>query len=218
MNGKNLETVSFPEAGKETFADRLRALIGARSIRTVAKEWDISFSTLNNYLTRGTEPTLKNAVQISKRARTDLNWLATGQGAPSIAQADICSSVVEAPQAVEVDEIANVWNSILKALTREEATALINTIHRKGIYSLLERAEVPAGHDLVEQFNTAVEKLAPRSSLARAIKAAMLMGLDGDEEGDKEIYEELMASKRTQTPGAKEETLSPVSNEQKKTG
>ena len=218
MNGKNLETVSFPQEEKETFADRLRDLIGARSIRNVAKEWDVSFSTLNNYLTRGTEPTLKNAVQISKRAHVDLNWLATGQGAPSIAQTDFSSTVVEAPQTVEVDEIANVWNSILKALTREEATALINTIHRKGIYSLLERAEVPTGQDLVEQFNSAVEKLAPRNSLARAIKAAMLMGLEGDEEGDKEIYEELMASKRAQTPGEKEKTLSPISNEQKKTG
>ncbi|SQD03496.1 repressor protein [Escherichia coli] len=55
LKGKSL---SLPEVTKESIPERLRELIGKRSVRAAAKDWGLSFSTLNNYLTRGTEPSL----------------------------------------------------------------------------------------------------------------------------------------------------------------
>ena len=40
--------IAFDEGRKESFIKRLKSLVGNRSIRAAAKDWGLSFSTLNN--------------------------------------------------------------------------------------------------------------------------------------------------------------------------
>jgi len=65
MNNENQSVDGGEQDG--LLADRLRTLIGSRSTRAAAKAWDLSYSTLNNYLNRGTEPSLSVARQIAER-------------------------------------------------------------------------------------------------------------------------------------------------------
>ncbi|WP_072091973.1 helix-turn-helix domain-containing protein [Trabulsiella odontotermitis] len=69
---------AFDEARKESFTARLKQLIGNRSVRAAAKEWGLSFSTLNNYITRGTEPSFVAMQAIASTEGVSLDWLAFG--------------------------------------------------------------------------------------------------------------------------------------------
>lgn len=63
-----------------TFGERLKQLIGSRSGRSFAKDVNISYSTLHNYLTNTSVPTLDNLVALAEYTGVSLEWLATGTG------------------------------------------------------------------------------------------------------------------------------------------
>ncbi|WP_053091602.1 MULTISPECIES: helix-turn-helix domain-containing protein [Serratia] len=77
MNSKANE-FAFPDGGKESFKDRLQQLIGSRSVRAAAKDWNLPTSTINNYLHKGTEPALKVVLAVAEAEGVSLEWLATG--------------------------------------------------------------------------------------------------------------------------------------------
>ncbi|MGY6773575.1 XRE family transcriptional regulator [Gallibacterium sp. ZY190522] len=60
------------------FSERLKQLIGNRSGRSFAKEVNISYSTLHNYLSDISQPTLDNLITLSKYAGVSIEWLALG--------------------------------------------------------------------------------------------------------------------------------------------
>lgn len=62
-----------------SLSERLRELIGDRSIRLYAKEVGVSEGTVRGYL-RGTPPKLLELVKIAKLDGVSLEWLATGEG------------------------------------------------------------------------------------------------------------------------------------------
>ena len=71
---------AFDDARKESFIQRLKSVVGERSVRAAAKEWGLSFSTLNNYITRGTEPSFVAMQAIAFAEGISLDWLAFGTG------------------------------------------------------------------------------------------------------------------------------------------
>lgn len=74
------EFVPLNESAKGTsFSDRLKEVIGDRSGRAFAKEVGISYSTLHNYLTGVSSPTLDNLIALANSAGVSLQWLATGE-------------------------------------------------------------------------------------------------------------------------------------------
>lgn len=66
---------------EQTFADRLRELIGERSVNAFAHLVGLNESLLRKYL-KGADPGLARANQIAERANCSLEWLATGAGFP----------------------------------------------------------------------------------------------------------------------------------------
>jgi len=64
------------------FAERLSASIGRTPQAVVAKRADISTSVLSKYL-QGSEPGLMKASRLAKVLGVNLQWLATGEGAPN---------------------------------------------------------------------------------------------------------------------------------------
>ncbi|WP_410677825.1 XRE family transcriptional regulator [Avibacterium paragallinarum] len=77
---KNTRVDPFNNLEKGTgFGDRLKEVIGNRSGRAFAKEVNISYSTLHNYLTNVSLPTLDNLITLAKYAGVSIEWLATGE-------------------------------------------------------------------------------------------------------------------------------------------
>lgn len=73
------DLVPIPKVEKGTnFGDRLKKLIGNKSGRAFAKEIGISYSTLHNYLTNVSSPTLANLELIADKTNADIKWLVTG--------------------------------------------------------------------------------------------------------------------------------------------
>jgi len=64
--------------GSEPLSDRVRKLIGDRSIRYFAQSANIKNSTLQSIL-GGTKPTVDNLVAIARAGGVTVDWLATGE-------------------------------------------------------------------------------------------------------------------------------------------
>nr|WP_241391011.1 hypothetical protein [Serratia proteamaculans]ULG15534.1 transcriptional regulator [Serratia proteamaculans] len=183
MKGKKQEGVSFQQDEKESFKERLRTLIGSRSVRAAARDWGLSFSTLNNYLTKDTDPALSTIQCIANKEQVSLDWLANGatkedKPVPSMVIPDTNTQAI--------------WNSILNAMDEEDAASLIKLIHRKGVEGLLSAAQEPLNAE------EAIDKLQIRPTLKQAIK----MALAGDESTDQEILRRLGLAEHSPSTGA----------------
>lgn len=180
MKARNESKIAFHEERKESIAERLRALIKGRSIRAAAQTWDLSFSTLNNYLTRGTEPSLNVAIRIANVENVSVEWLATG----------IAVDNKQETSSLDADATRNAWLMVLDSLDNKDATALIRAIHRKGVEGLLSAAQEPLDTE------DSIDKLQIRPTLKQAIK----MALAGDESTDKEILRRLCLAEHGPSP------------------
>lgn len=69
-----------------SFSERLKELIGNRSGRAFAKDAGISYSTLHNYLTDKSLPTLDNLIALANYTNVSVQWLATGENTEKIQQ------------------------------------------------------------------------------------------------------------------------------------
>ncbi|MFW1345427.1 LexA family transcriptional regulator [Vibrio parahaemolyticus] len=67
------------EARNGSIAERLKALANGRGARELAPIWNMSASTINSYVLRGSIPSLDRALSIAIAEGVDLNWLATGE-------------------------------------------------------------------------------------------------------------------------------------------
>ncbi|EOE2143539.1 helix-turn-helix domain-containing protein [Serratia marcescens] len=184
MSARNESKIAFPDEEKESISTRLRSLIGKRSVRAAAQDWGLSFSTLNNYLTRGTEPSLNVAIKISDVENVSVEWLATGKSA---ARVDDTTSEHSGNSPTK-----NAWLMVFDSLDDSDATALIRAIHRKGVEGLLSAAQESLDAE------DAIDKLQIRATLKQAIK----MALAGDESTDQEILRRLSLAEHSSSTGA----------------
>ncbi|MDF5005704.1 XRE family transcriptional regulator [Vibrio parahaemolyticus] len=73
-------SVPFQEQTKgTTFSERLNTILGGKSGRAFSKETGISYSTLHNYLSGVSYPTLDNLITLCEKANVSIEWLATGK-------------------------------------------------------------------------------------------------------------------------------------------
>jgi hypothetical protein len=225
MNNKSTEDVSFPSDRKESFKQRLLQLIGNRSVRAAAIEWGLSVSTLNNYITKGTEPALKAVQLIANKERVSLDWLA-GDAPNKDLNSNLSNEtvqVVHVDTSNEASKLANAWMDIFHSLSTDEAQRLIRLFHRKGIENAIQLllASTPASHeqDDVDAALEAIEKLQTRNTLKGTLRSVLLMGLEnGNAEIDREILDGIESIKRAQAPGEKDKNLTPAFSEHKKIG
>ena len=81
QKNKKRKTDPFKERGKGTgFSERLSTVLGDMSGRAFSKETGISYSTIHNYLSGVSSPTLENLVTLADKANVSIEWLATGKG------------------------------------------------------------------------------------------------------------------------------------------
>lgn len=128
------DKVSLEGNAKETFADRLMHLVGNGSVRAAAKKWGLSYSTLNNYLTRGTIPALNVAQSIARIEGVSLEWLATGgdNKAAIVIQQPVTNAIHVAPA-----HLAGLFD-MMDILSEEEANKVLRVFKKKGMDTLLD--------------------------------------------------------------------------------
>ncbi|HEP1045393.1 TPA: hypothetical protein QIY62_003969 [Serratia marcescens] len=143
MGYRKANEFAFDEARKESFRTRLKKLIGGRSVRAAAKDWGLSFSTLNNYLTRGTEPSLVAMIAVASKEKVSLDWIAFGTS--NVKSESIKGDVSNESQSI--DPLAMAWNMIFSSLNRHDIEALISLIHREGARGILSTTEAPGNLD-----------------------------------------------------------------------
>lgn len=133
---KNEPLTGDEDTSVEGLAYRLRLLIGPRSTRSVAKAWDLSYSTLNNYLNRGTEPSLSMAKKIADREGVSVEWLASGvHKEPPALLTDNGETTRDNRPAKDPLEFA--WSMVFNSLDKNEVEALLKVIHKEGVKGIL---------------------------------------------------------------------------------
>lgn len=185
MNSKNNEIVSFQNDSKETFKDRLKTLIGERSVRGAAKDWGLSVSTLNNYLNRGTEPTLSVLETISSVENVSIDWLVKGIQMPKV--------LIQ--QKHQKDESRKTWMMIYDSLSNDEANNIMKFIHRYGVLNAFKTNQM--NHIELNNVSEVIDSLEIRPTLKQAIKLAIA----GDESIDREILRRIEEKKDTDVSG-----------------
>ncbi|MBV7403583.1 helix-turn-helix transcriptional regulator [Enterobacter sp. ENT03] len=133
---KNEPLTGDEDTSVEGLAYRLRLLIGSRSTRSVAKAWDLSYSTLNNYLNRGTEPSLSMAKKIADREGVSVEWLASGvhKELPDLTANNPDSAQEKAPAG---DPLEFAWSMVFTSLDKKDIAALLKVIHKEGVKGIL---------------------------------------------------------------------------------
>lgn len=133
MTNQKTTELSFGLEEKQSFKARLKQLIGHRSIRAAATAWGLSYSTLNNYIAKGTEPSFFVMALVAHKENASLEWLAYGSGAP---YKNRCAGGNESNELTATPlEVA--WGMIFKSLNTDDVTALISLLMREGAKGVL---------------------------------------------------------------------------------
>lgn len=133
MQEQKESNFSFMDKQKERIQDRIKQLFKDRSMRQVATDWHMPYSTLNNYFTKGTEPAISAIKNISKIEKVSIEWLINGKSESALAHQHETEPEKEN---IENDKAAVIWINAFNSLTVEERERLINQISRLGSKSL----------------------------------------------------------------------------------
>ncbi len=134
MGYRKANEFAFDEERKENFIKRLKALVGARSVRAAAKDWGLSFSTLNNYLSRGTEPSFIAMQAIAAKEQVTLDWLAFGHEPDSNLDRAIAVDEVHRGYA---DPAKCAWNMIFDSLEPDDQKKILEYCFKEGARSMV---------------------------------------------------------------------------------
>ncbi|WP_437888586.1 helix-turn-helix domain-containing protein [Phytobacter sp. V91] len=144
--------LAIEDNGKESIADRLRTLIGNRTVRAAANDWGLSFSTLNNYLTRGTIPSLKVAISIARKENVSIGWIGNGvetvvcdeihssTSSEKTHQSAVDNSIQTAMTATPIKDekfLSLTWAMFFEALNSQEKNQLIDVFAKIGVKGVL---------------------------------------------------------------------------------
>ncbi|WP_314140368.1 helix-turn-helix domain-containing protein [Buttiauxella noackiae] len=158
MNSKKQNEFSFSQLGKESIQERIKSLFNGRSLRKVSLDWDIPYSTLNNYFSRSATPSVDVLIKISELEKVSLTWLATGMD--GVFAVDEChrSSTEQVHEHLSADTgiegakfaftatplndekfLSLTWSMFFEALNLEEKRKLIDIYAKIGLKGVLSR-------------------------------------------------------------------------------
>lgn len=75
-----IKLLSFPTEGIESFPERLKELMGNKSIRSFGEEIDASEGGIRKWLNNTSRPSFDKVVRIARQYNVNLEWLSTGEG------------------------------------------------------------------------------------------------------------------------------------------
>lgn len=136
---------TIPPGGKESIHDRIKSLFRGRSMRKVAADWGLAYSTLNNYFSRSASPSIEVLIEIALKEGVSLEWLATGK--PAISADDGGSVTTHNETEANPNELMATWGMLFNSLKEQEIKALLSLIMRVGVNGVLELAELKTPFD-----------------------------------------------------------------------
>jgi phage repressor protein C with HTH and peptisase S24 domain len=89
-----------PSAQRHQFAERLKSKVPTGAGRAFATKAGIGYSTLHNYLSEASSPTLENLVLLAEALDVSIEWLATGKGSSGFEV--VSNGVNELPRIMKV--------------------------------------------------------------------------------------------------------------------
>ncbi|MEX2941391.1 XRE family transcriptional regulator [Serratia fonticola] len=89
-----------PPAQRHQFAERLKSKVPTGAGRAFATKAGIGYSTLHNYLSEASSPTLENLVLLAEALDVSIEWLATGKGSSGFEV--VSNGVNELPRIIKV--------------------------------------------------------------------------------------------------------------------
>ncbi|WP_200542028.1 helix-turn-helix domain-containing protein [Klebsiella pneumoniae] len=131
--------------GKESMRDRIKSLFRGRSMRKVASDWGLAYSTLNNYFSRSGTPNIEVLIIIAMKEGVSLEWLATGR--PPVNHTERNDSKNQIEVNVSSNALMATWQTLFDSLKEEEVKALLSLIMRMGVNGVLELAEMKTSID-----------------------------------------------------------------------
>lgn len=132
MNDVKEKEFAFEGDRKEKLVGRIRQLAERhKSLRAAAREWGLSFSTLNNYINRGTEPSFFVMHDISIKENVSMDWLAYGSHDPF----EFNKIVIDLQRTQAIPGM-DTWCMIFDNLESEERRLLINYCLKEGAPNL----------------------------------------------------------------------------------
>ena len=132
MNTAKETEFAFVEERKAKLVERIRALAERhKSLRAAARVWEMSFSTLNNYINRGTEPSFFVIHNISMKENVSMDWLAYGSHDPFE-----FNKVIIDLQQTQIIPGRDTWLMIFDNLDPEERKSLLNYCIKVGAPNL----------------------------------------------------------------------------------
>ncbi|EBX0575702.1 XRE family transcriptional regulator [Salmonella enterica subsp. enterica serovar Utah] len=194
MSRQTADDFSFSQNRKESIQDRIKQLVGTRSLRKATSDWGLPYSTINNYFEKGTTPGLNVVATIAKLENVSLEWLVYGENVdvPIVEREKTPTEEVNRTNTSIVDEI-------LRRATPEDRERLIDMLCCIGIKGVLERLQQPTKQtdsELEEQ-----EKAIRSLNIRESLKEAFCMALEGNEETDREILRRIESRNRARSPG-----------------
>ncbi|QLR62466.1 hypothetical protein HV341_10490 [Citrobacter sp. RHBSTW-00976] len=132
MNDVKGKDFAFEDDRKEKLVGRIRQLAERhKSLRAAARDWGLSFSTLNNYINRGTEPSFFVMHDISIKENVSMDWLAYGSHDPF----EFNKVIIDLQRTQSIPG-RDTWCMIFDNLESEERKMLINFCLKEGAPSL----------------------------------------------------------------------------------
>jgi DNA-binding phage protein len=127
--------------GKESIQDRLKELFAGRTLRKVAMDWGLPYSTLNNYFTKGAKPGLDVVESVCNIENISIEWLVAGKGEkrPS-----------ESPPSQTANSLRAAWLLAFEYMNKSDVESLLRIILSGGARGLIRLAQHEA--DLEETF------------------------------------------------------------------
>ncbi|MGK0747520.1 hypothetical protein ACSFCX_24160 [Yokenella regensburgei] len=117
---------------KESIQERLKQLFRGRNLRTVAREWGLPYSTLNNYFAKGAKPGLDVVERVCNIENVSIDWLVTGKLATE------STTQTAMPQS---DDLKSAWNLAFEFMDKREAETLLRILLSGGARGLIKLAE-----------------------------------------------------------------------------
>ncbi|EAT8527274.1 bacteriophage CI repressor [Salmonella enterica] len=212
------ERFSFPIDGKESIQERIKQLVGDRSLRKASQAWGLPYSTLNNYFEKNTTPGLHVVATIAKIENVSLEWLVYGEERTTNEQKTADHSHTQSTSFNENDLV----NELFRRANQDDREKLINALCDIGIKGVLSKLQQPeAQHSQPEREYTKEELEAMIRALPvrEAVKDAASMVLAMGESADREILQLVEHYRRAGLPESESDnTPTPDSSLKQKAG
>ncbi|WP_218074073.1 helix-turn-helix domain-containing protein [Escherichia coli] len=210
MTRETSDSTFFSHDRKESIQDRIKQLVGSRSLRKATSDWGLPYSTINNYFEKGTTPGLNVVATIAKIENVPLEWLVYGEK-KDVWHIEKQEGVVEKPNCTNV----NIVDEMLKRALPEDRERLIDILCCIGIKGVLERLQQPTmlandvpqtqepvvhGCRTLEEPEEEIKHLHVSESLKEIFN--LILVLAGNEQKEREILQVIKSCGRTESPGS----------------